>query len=182
LKAKIRSQSPKSASDSKSRVKYRLKRTLRRKPKFHEIEQADVKYIWAAYKLGSFGEQTDITQEEFNLRLFQTIEETDRTYIFVAPTNNGTIPVGMVSGTFNGPIFFVGNALWFKWASDRNKLESAVHFLNELRKEYVVVIHNHMDDKQFYEVVAKHGVIRRVGRLYDVFEDCPAQIWQTRKR
>ena len=110
------------------------------------------------------------------------LDETDRTYILVAETNKGRIPVGMFSGNFNGPLFFIGSAMWFKWSTDRNKLESAVNALNELRKDYVVIMHNHMDDKKFYEVIAKHGVSRQVGRIFDVYDDCPAQIWQTRRR
>jgi len=92
------------------------------------------------------------------------------------------MPVGLFSGKFNGPMLFIGNAVWFKWSSDRNKLEAAIHALNELRKDYIVILHNHMDDKAFYEVIAKHGVTRRVGSVYDVYDDSPAQVWQTRKR
>ena len=110
------------------------------------------------------------------------LDETDRTYILVAETNKGKIPVGMLSGRFNGPLFFVWNAAWFKWATNRNKYETVVNALNELRKDYVVIMHNHMDDKKFYEIIAKHGVTRQVGRLFDVYDDCPAQEWQTRKR
>jgi len=176
------SQSPKSDSGSKLLPRHRLKRTLKRKPEFHEISEGDLKYLWAAYKLGSFGEAKDITQEEFNAWVSGYLDETDRTYILVAETNKGKIPVGMLSGRFNGPLFFVWNAAWFKWATNRNKYETVVNALNELRKDYVVIMHNHMDDKKFYEIIAKHGVTRQVGRLFDVYDDCPAQEWQTRKR
>jgi len=132
--------------------------------------------------LGSFGEAKDISQEEFNAWLSGYLNETDRTYILVSETMKGKIPVGMFSGRFNGPLFFIGSAMWFKWATDRNKLETVVNALNELRKDYVVIMHNHMDDKKFYEIIAKHGVTRQVGRLFDVYDDCPAQEWQTRKR
>ena len=179
---KTTSQSQKSASASRSQAKYRLRRTLKRKPEFHKLEIKDLKYLWAAYKMGSFGEVEDITQEEFRGNISNYIGLTDVTFTLIADTKNGKIPVGIFSGNFNGPIFFIGSALWFKWASDRNKLESTVHALNELRKDYVVVMHNHMDDKKFYEVIAKHGVTRQVGRLFDVYEDCPAQEWQTRRR
>jgi hypothetical protein len=145
------------------------------------IQDTDLKYLWAAYKMGSFGEAEDINQEEFDMRMAAYLDETDITYTLVSETKNGKIPVGIFSGNFNGPIFFIGNALWFKWASDRNKVEATIHALNELRKDYVVVMHSHESDKNFYITIAKHGVIRQVGRLFDVY-DTPAQIWQTRKR
>lgn len=176
------SPSQKSVSASRSQAKYRLRRTLKRKPEFHKLEVKDLKYLWAAYRMGSFGEVEDISQDEFRNNIANYIDLTDVTFTLLAETKDGKIPVGIFSGNFNGPIFFIGSALWFKWASDRNKLESAVHALNELRKDYVVVMHNHMDDKKFYEVIAKHGVTRQVGRLFDVYEDCPAQEWQTRRR
>ena len=69
-----------------------------------------------------------------------------------------------------------------KWASSRNKIECAIHALNELRKEYILLLHSNMNDKEFYVNIAKHGVIRRVGTIYDVYDDGPAALFQTRKR
>ena len=182
MKVNTPSQSRKSVSASKLPVKHRLKRLLKRRPGFHKIGIGDMKYLYAAYKLGSFGEIENIGQAEFDARVSDYLGLTDLTYVLIAQTANGKIPVGMFSGNFNGPIFYIGSALWFKWATDRNKLESAVYALNEMRKDYVVVMHNHRKDQKFYETIAKHGVIRQVGRLFDVYEDCPAQAWQTRKR
>jgi len=182
LKVNTPSQSRKSVSASKLSVKHRLKRLLKRRPGFHKIGIGDMKYLYAAYKLGSFGKVENIGQAEFNARASDYLGLTDRTYVLIAQTANGKIPVGMFSGNFNGPIFYIGSAMWFQWATDRNKLEVVVNALNELRKDYVVIMHNHMDDKKFYEVIAKHGVTRQVGRVFDVYDDCPAQIWQTRKR
>lgn len=106
---------------------------------------------------------------------------TDMTYTMSAPTKNGFIPVGMFSGEFIGPMLMIGNANWFPWASSRNKLESAVHAINELRKQYIVLIHSNMQDKEFYVEIARHGVLRRVGTIYDVYEDGPAALFQSRK-
>lgn len=171
----------KSASDSKSSRKYKLKTVLKRKPEFHELDTPDLKYLWAAYRLGSFGE-ADLSQEEFDDSILALANNVDIIYTLVAETKNGKIPVGIAQGDFVGPMFFMHTVQWFKWATDRNKTETVIHTLNELRKSYVVVIHNHMEYKKFYEFVSKHGVIRRVGQLFDIYEDCPAQVWQTRYR
>jgi hypothetical protein len=132
--------------------------------------------------MGSFGEVEDITQDEFRRRTGDYLNLTDTTYTLIGQTNKGKIPVGMFSGKFNGPMLFIGSAIWFKWASSRNKIETAVHALNELRKEYIVLLHSNMKDKEFYVNIAKHGVIRRVGTVYDVYDDGPAALFQTRKR
>jgi hypothetical protein len=132
--------------------------------------------------MGSFGEIEDISQDEFRGRTGEYLDLTDITYTLIGQTKNGKIPVGLFSGKFNGPMLFIGSAVWFKWASSRNKIECAIHVLNELRKDYIVILHNHMKDKPFYMNIAKHGVIRQVGRFYDVYDDGPAQVWQTRKR
>ena len=109
------------------------------------------------------------------------LSQTDKTYILASSGNNQNKPIGMFSLNFNGPIVFVNSALWFDWATDIGKLSTSIHALNELRKDYVVILHNHIKDKKFYERIAQHGVIRQVGRWFDVY-DTPAQVWQTRRR
>ena len=104
----------------------------------------------------------------------------DAVYIFEALTKRGRIPIGMVTGKFVGGMLWLGDAIWFPWASSRNKYESMVNLFNEVRKHYVGIFTCTLDDKTFYESIAKHGVIRRVGTLYDVAEDKLAE-WQTRK-
>lgn len=176
------SPSRKSVSGSKSSAKHKLRRTLKRKPAYHQITSSDLKYLWAAYKRGSFADIPEMDQDQFNAEIERYLSLTDRTYVMSAKTGNGFIPIGIASGNFNGPLFFLGNALWFEWASDRNKLEASVNLLNDMRKDYICIMHNHMGNKKFYETIASHGVIRQVGRIFDVYEDCPAQVWQTRKR
>jgi len=104
----------------------------------------------------------------------------DVMYVFEAETNRGRIPIGVLTGKLMGPILWLGDAIWFPWASSRNKYESMVNIFNELRRKYVAVFTCTLDDKKFYEKVARHGVIRRVGTLYDISEEQLAQ-WQTRK-
>ncbi len=104
----------------------------------------------------------------------------DVLYVFEAKTKKGIIPVGMVTGKLTGPMMWLGDVIWFPWASSRNKYESIVNFLNELRRMYVGLFTCTLGDKKFYENIARHGVIRRVGTLYDITEDKLAQ-WQTRK-
>jgi len=127
-----------------------------------------------------FGEVEDPKQEEFNNKLNLYLAMNDVMYVFEAITPRGNIPVGILTGKLLGPILWLGDAIWFPWASGRNKYESMVNLFNELRREYVAMFTCTLGDKNFYEKVARHGVIRRVGTLYDITEDRLAQ-WQTRK-
>jgi hypothetical protein len=131
--------------------------------------------------MGSFGEIEDISQDEFRGRTGEYLGLTDITYTLIGQTKNGKIPVGLFSGRFNGPVLFMIGVKWFKWASLRNKIETMIHILNELRKEYVVLMLPNFGKKKFYVNIAKHGVIRQVGTVHDVYEDGPAPEYQTRK-
>ena len=88
----------------------------------------------------------------------------------------------MIAGKLMGPVLWLGDATWFKWASSRNKYETIVNLLNEIRKNYVAVFTCEYHDLEFYTCVAKHGVIRRVGRLSDLLESGDAPFFQTRKK
>lgn len=180
-KQKTNSPSPKSDSDSKSHPKYRLRTTLKRKPTFHELNEGDIKYLWAAYKLGTFGTVKDITPDEFKADLAYHLGHFDIAFSLVADTKKGRIPVGVVGGRFNGPLLFLGSMTWFPWTSKRNIYESVVNTLNELRKKYIILFHSNMDDKDFYVNVARHGIIRRVGTVHDVYANGPAALFETRK-
>jgi len=104
----------------------------------------------------------------------------DVMFVFEASTSKGRIPIGVLTGKLIGPLMWLGDAIWFPWTSSRNKYESMVNIFNELRRQYVAVFTCTLNDKSFYEKVARHGVIRRVGTLYDLSEEPLAQ-WQTRK-
>ena len=115
------------------------------------------------------------------MNLAHHLGQFDVAYTLEADTKKGRIPIGVVGGRFVGPFLFIGSMNWFKWASKRNIYESVVNTLNELRKNYIVLFHSNMEDKDFYVNVAKHGIIRRVGTVHDVYEDGPAAVFETRK-
>lgn len=175
-KGKTTSRSHKSDSGSLS-----LNRLLRRKPDYRVMESGDRKYAWAAYKLGAFGPDRSADSHHFNKQLDDYLILHDIAYIISAPTDKGKIPVGLVVGKYMGPILYLGDTTWFPWSSDRNKLESIANLLNELRRQYIVMFFCNMRDKEFYVNIAKRGVIRRVGTIYDLLIDGPSPLFQTRK-
>ncbi len=130
--------------------------------------------------MGSFGEVEDPSQGAFDQKLALYLAMNDVMYVFEVQTNKGRIPVGVLTGKIMGPVLWLGDAIWFPWTSSRNKYESMVNMFNEIRRKYVALFTCTMKDRDFYDAVARHGVIRRVGTLYDITDDKLAH-WQTRK-
>jgi len=141
-------------------------------------EEGDIKYFWASEKHS--GNETD--PEDFAERLKATLfSYYDVGFTMEALTPKGRLPVGAVFGKYVGPFLWLGATKWLGWASERNKIESAVNLLNELRKDGLVMLYSNMADKDFYTHISKHGVIRRVGTIHDLIEDEPVALFQTRK-
>jgi hypothetical protein len=146
------------------------------------MAEPDRRYAWAAYKLGAFGPMSNANASEFTKQLDDYLALHDIAFIVESVTNKGRIPVGMVVGKYMGPILYLGDTTWFPWASPRNKMETITNLLNELRRHYIVMLFCNMQDKEFYLNIAKHGVIRRVGTIYDLLTDGPAPLFQSRKK
>ena len=79
------------------------------------------------------------------------------------------------------PFLVVGDIVWFPWSSPRQRIESAVNFFNEARKEIAFMEYARKQDKRFFEMIAKHGIMRRVGTSHNIYPDGPATVFETRK-
>ena len=162
--------------------KWRLKRTLSRNVSFRPIEDEDVKYAWAAYKKGwlaSMGGKfatVDMEAEEFKTEFPKEIFDkySAAWSLFADAPKRGNIQVGMVLGFYShqdpacAPFMIVGDIIWFQWASARNRVESAVNFFTNIRGEIPMVEYAAEKDKKFFEMIARHGVMRRVGTTYSI--------------
>ncbi len=165
----------KSDSGSKAQAnKWRLRQTLRRSASYRPIEDADVKYAWAAYKKGALSPMGDAFTKEMNAdefkQLFEAfvIQNHHAAWTLIAPTSKGNIPVGIVLAAWapNAPYMLVNGCIWFPWASKRNILEAMVCFLAGVRKEHPLTFYALPEHKRTYEVCAMHGVVRRVGTSF----------------
>lgn len=170
---------------------WRLSKTLARKLDFRPIEDEDVKYAWAAYKKGclaSMGFQdTNLSAEEFKTTFTAEVSTTYHgAWTLFAETRRGYMPVGMVLGFYSHPdpqravFMIVGDMLWMPWASKRNKIESAVNFFNKMRSQIPMVEYANEQHKRFFEMIAKHGIIRRVGTMFNVYRGEPCAVFETR--
>jgi hypothetical protein len=101
-------------------------------------------------------------------------------YLMLAKVEGEQRPVGLVACNDQGyriePL-----AIWFPWASPRNKLESALNFFNKIRVTRLMVLFAPEKDVGFFEHLARYGVIQRRGTVGRFFEDGQfAAIFQSR--
>jgi len=149
----------------------------------------DMKYLYAAWRLGSPVLQaikTENTPEAFTEAFGEHIAlRFQRAYTLIAtPPGKDTMPVGVVFGIvpfYQKQVMWLGDFIWFPWASPRNKLETTVHFLNQMRKQYTIIGFCEPEAINFFEHICRYGVLRRAGTVFDFFEEGPRGIFQTRK-
>lgn len=161
--------------------------------KSRPIEQEDIRYLYVAYKkgkltsMGGVFENTDMNPEEFK-EAFQAeiLENYHGAWTLFAQNDKG--PVGVVLGFWShqnperAPFMIVGDMLWMPWASTRNVVESAVHFFNNIRNEIPMMEYAEQKDKKFFEMMCRHGVMRRVGTAHSVYKDRSVSVFETRHR
>ena len=156
----------------------RLKRTLRRDVSFYPIHEDHLKHYWAAYRLGAFENlDSQLSQEDFLDQISQI--DDDSSGIHTLKVND--VPVGAVV-IYGGPYRVEPHCIWFPWATPRNKLESAVHFLNEIRKEYLAMIFSEKEDSRFFTHICKYGILRRGCKVIGFYEDSDAMLFYSNKK
>ena len=174
---------------------WRLKKTLARKVGFRPIEAEDVRFAYAGYKKGALAPmagpfaQTDMTAEEFAVTFpaLVTARYHGAWTLFADAPKRGYMPVGIVMAFYShaehalSPFMIIGDIVWFPWASARNKIEAAVNFFSIMRKQIPMMDFAHGDENQrFFEMMAKHGIVRRVGTTLNVVQGKPTAIFETR--
>lgn len=150
----------------------------------------DVKYLYASWRLGKFAPEglsiESETPEAFTETFGAYIAERFQvayTIIAKAPGKD-VMPVGIVFGITpyrDKNVVLADLVYWFPWASPRNKIEGAVHFFNQMRRDWVVLGIFDMSDVPFLDHICRYGVMRRVGTIFDLDKDGPLAAFQTRK-
>lgn len=164
---------------------WRLNKTTARRLEFRPIEREDMRYVWEAYRLGALPNCPEgLSTKDFTVAFYQWVAENwDAVWTLFAETGRGLEPVGLIFGywPFRGSnqVMHIADLVWFPRATARNKVESAVNFFNEIRREINLFGYSRKSDKRLVEVVAKHGVLRRIGTSMNAFEDEPADVWET---
>jgi hypothetical protein len=142
-------------------------------------------YAYAAYKRGSIGgAEEGLDPAGFsawlNQELVQILQGGGQVITFLSDTpEHGRIPVGMATLEFQGKIAYP-HALWFPDASARNRLEIAVSFFVELKKDHIGLVAVGAPQEKFFTYLGKYGVLRKVGKLRDWYGDkVHATLFQT---
>lgn len=107
-------------------------------------------------------------------------------WTLLAETAKGFMPAGFVFGFLShpdpryAPFMIVGDIVWMPWTTPRNRIESAVQFFTHGRAGIPMVEYANERNKKFFETIAKHGVMRRIGTSFCVYPDEPAAVFETR--
>lgn len=151
---------------------------------YRPIEDTDIKYLWAAYRQGTFEfDKRDMTAAEFKDALEQTIiAQFHAAWVLFGMTRKGFIPVGVIFAAWapNAPFLIVSGMAWLPWASKRNIVECMVGFLSRIRMELQLQFYATPDHKRLYEICAMHGIVRRVGTSYVAIPGQSAAVFETR--
>lgn len=174
------------------RQAWRRKKTLARRVDFRPLERDDIRYLWATYKktglksLGGPFLQDTMEVAEFNAAIEREVAENYQgAWCLFAETKRGFMPVGVVLGFYShpnprlAPFMIIGDMIWFPWSSARNRVESAVHFFHRIRQDIPMVEYANEDAKRFFEVLAAHGVVRRVGTSFNVYPGVATAVFET---
>jgi len=152
------------------------------------MDADDMKYVYAAWKLGETPLDAIIAEspEEFTAQFGEHIalRYGHAFTMLAAPPGRDFMPVGVVFGItpfFGKPVMWLGDFIWFPWASKRNKIETGVHLFNQMRKEVTVFGFAEPESISYFEHICRYGVMRRAGTVFDMTQDGPMAIFQTRK-
>lgn len=149
----------------------------------------DTRFAWAAYRKGGLLDiEAGLEAPEFDEVFWSLVgeqfdavwaaEKRDRVFGLVF----GIWPSKSPDGEPLVPLLWIGEMAWFPWASARDRLEAAARFVEDARKEVVVMEFAKMQDKAFFERLCRYGVMRRIGTLYGFYPDGPAALFQSRTR
>ena len=190
LKSKRRSRAQSSTSrksisksrlSSNHRIPVRRSRTLKRGAGYHALSDGDWPFLIAAYKKGVFDdvlkgmkerfdlpEIVELTNEEFRA-LFSEFFNLGEYVVLTAhcsafKTIEDQVPVGLMELNREAHRM-VPRLVWFPWASARNHLESLIKFLDEQRKENLILIYDGKKSHSFYVRMAQYGLLKRVGKI-----------------
>lgn len=127
----------------------------------------DLQWLFAAYKKDGFGPlfAPDMTAAEFRDEAAAFLRRQQHSWLIVAPSSRGMIPVGLVIGSSEGHRLFP-HAIWFPWATARNRLEGIIAYLRDATDQgMLVVIPSGTKFLPFFTKLMRYGILRRCGPI-----------------
>ena len=162
---------------------------LRRGCDYHELTRDDYRWMWAAYKFGSFANliEEGLDEDGFVIAITSIMEEYYlRSGTAIVPTayfggRREMAPVGLVLVDYSQDAFWP-HVLWFEWATPRNRIECAVKFLMELKEQGNLLILAEKKDIPFFSHLARYAILNRRCLLKKYFDDGDAVLYQGVKK
>lgn len=156
------------------------KKTLKRGVELHLFKDSDIKWFWLAFQMGAFEElKFSEDQKEFTeqLLIFITDIMTQGGFVYIISAKstrradkNEVTPVGVVMVNFYENAAWP-HVIWFPWASSRNKLEGAVFFIQELKKQMPILIIAKESDAPFFSHLSRYALLSRGCKINKHFGD-----------
>lgn len=149
------------------------------------MQDGDLAYAYAAYKQGAFpGMPEGLRPRGFDLKFYEAAAFVEEIYTLTARHDGGRRPVGLILARIAEEPDMAPriepHLLWFPWATPRNKLETSVKWLAEMRLKYLVLIMTPLKDKIFFTHLCRHGVLRVIGKIHFLFgEDDDGMAYQS---
>lgn len=101
--------------------------------------------------------------------------------MLTARNGRGERPVGVVLSRFDEHRLHA-EVLWFAWATPRNKLESAVNWINEMRRHFLFLAATTRSGSPFFRHLMKYGILDCTGKVPGWFGDGEtAMLWHSRR-
>lgn len=166
----------------KRRNPVRLVRALSRRPYSRPLEGEDLKWLWAAYRKGSFPEIAEgLDSDGFTEKALDVLARSHAQFLLWSRRESGDRPVGLVLCHRKNHVL-EPHVFWFAWATRREKIETALSFLNEQRRSWLIMISARERDRGFFAHLCRYGFIRPVGTVFGGYgKGQPAHLFQTRE-
>ena len=144
--------------------------------------------MWAAYASGAFPESVlpeGLDKDQFAQAAY-VLHDTFALFIAVSKNSafkdKAEVPVAMFALLQRTNEASDPHVVWFPWATARNRIETTLKFINELRRNVTLVIYAQPDDEKFWWRMTNYGVISRAGRIPHYFNDGGmAHVWHSRR-
>lgn len=175
------------ANEARRSVRGSRRVTLKRSPVVRPVIEADLKWLGAAWRRGAldglggpFADRS-LGAADFLAEARAALGRAAALWMLEAPVAGKTVPVGLVVGAV-AEHRLEPHVYWFPWSSLRNRLECAVKFLNLARRDFLVIVVHRLDQARFFEAVAAHGLLKRLGVVPGYYADAsPAMVWWGRR-
>lgn len=174
------SASPKSVCASRPRLSRLLKRPG---ISFRPIEDDDIKYAGAAWKLGAFKGPAfgdEMTPAEFRETFTNIVLSLGAAWTVLADSPKGQRPIGFVFGSLAGNTLTLTRIIPMPWSTPRQRLQGFVTWLNAIRRQYLVFQFSKRSEQKFFVHMCKYAVMSRVGTVLEMADE-PVALFQSRK-